>query len=221
MEFRDDIAILNIYPNLRAEIVYDLEPRKIVESSRDPPQYMASLFLHEPISIATLSSILRYPLEWQSSGKYGSRSCIRGIDDVMFGSNACLIRGHCHDDDIFQPTEGTLSTATVGFRNHGKAITPRDSIRRLSHFVLPCRGPASGLDRLLIHIDKLATLDHWIEHVSDLQSRPTRKLTLLGHEASSIPQTQTRCLSIFSYRHWPRHVRAGVHGYRYTVLASL
>jgi hypothetical protein len=156
-----------------------------------PPRYVAEIFYQKPSTLATLSSILKYPLIWKLQGEAPSHSPVLAIDRAMVGSGGSVTRGACAEEDMFRPTLGGIHWVSVSCWEYmeDRQGEQEVSIRELAQLVLSAKQTSHvpARHQLDVQVDQAADMDAWLHEVRS-RLQPWRRPAL------------TRCLR--QWHHW-------------------
>lgn len=77
----------------------------------------------------TISSILKYPLDWTSVDGQSSRSRVLGIDSVSFERRATATHGKCDLNDLFKPEMAQIQSLYFRSSTSEYSVTDRTKLQ--------------------------------------------------------------------------------------------
>jgi hypothetical protein len=96
------------FPNMHATIRQDLDPKMAYPNHVFPPRHTAELQIWRNISLATLSSLLRFPLDWEFVDGQTTRSPVLGVSSAYVTSSATFTPGQPDQEGFFTPVSGNI-----------------------------------------------------------------------------------------------------------------
>jgi hypothetical protein len=157
-------------PTLHALMIQQLSNK--FANEEEVPRHTIALQIFQDTSLATLTSILNYEVDWAFEDGEISRSRVLGITDATVWTSATFTLGNLDSDGPFALTSPGLQSAFVSsYTEHG----PKDSesfetsIRTLLHLSprgVPTDNIIPGKLRLDIQCDYHEDLRLWLQEVS-------------------------------------------------------
>jgi hypothetical protein len=162
------------FPNLRAAITQELNPSMTFTSYEICPLYTVELHIIGNTALATIWSLLRYPLDWVFVDREPSRSRVLEITAVCLSKQATLTVGepNCSGCIASVPSGIRLIRArrTCGEHDAQEFRRLKISIRTLSQFLPRACSPENMADtRQVINIQGIESpedLEIWRQEVS-------------------------------------------------------
>jgi hypothetical protein len=161
------------FPNMHATLKQELDPVKAYPNHTVPPRYTAVLQIWRNTSLATLSSLLRYPLEWEFIDGQTTRSAVLGITSAYVSSPAAFTLGQPDNRGFFTPFSAGIRQISFwkGEEDEGEQRQQKrreTSIRTLSQLSssdVPLEDKIPGRNQLDVQCDEPADAKAWLREV--------------------------------------------------------
>jgi hypothetical protein len=183
------------FPNIHAAIRQDLDPKMAYPNHVVPPRYTAVLQIRRNTSLATLSSLLRFPFDWEFVDGQTTRSPVQGVSSAYVTSPATFTPGQPDHEGFFTPVSGNIRGIWLRKRDEDEWEQERreTSIRTLSQFSLPDvaredEDGTLGRDRLDIQCYEPEDAKAWIREVSPFED--PRVMLIRCYSASLLVPTK-------------------------------
>jgi hypothetical protein len=162
---------------MHATIKPELDPKKAYPPDTEPPRHTAELSIWRTTSLATITSLLSYPLDWAFADGEISRSPVLGIASAFVYDPAIFIVGERPAKGFFEPTSAGLQCVHVskctleGTSDPEQlAISLATSVRTLSQFSSRDISRTPGKSRVDIQCDDLEDAQAWLLGVSQSEA---------------------------------------------------
>jgi hypothetical protein len=138
----------------------------------NPPRYTIVLYIFRSTSLAAISSVLLYPLDWSFADGESSRSRVLGITSAVVWGSATFSIGETDRHGLFTPTSAGIRSAFVSKCTDDAAVEPQRSetaIRTLLQLLAKVDSPEDTFSRsqqIFIQCDHPEDLDVWLREVS-------------------------------------------------------
>lgn len=166
------------FPNLRSKMIQELHPGSEFVDDDVPPLHTISLRINRNTSLATISSIIRYPLDWDFLDRVAGRSRVLGITSVGIFNRAIFTLRNPDSDGMFIPISSGIRSAFVSRCTQHGAMEPQRTetcIRTLLQLLMP----DAALDNVT-----------WMDHQLQIQCNDPEDVRIWLQEVSS-PQDCT------------------------------
>jgi hypothetical protein len=163
------------FPNLHATIQQVVDPKNAYPDHVFRPRQTAVLQIWRNTSLATLSSLLRFPLDWDLVDGQNTRGPVLGVTSAYVTSPATFIPGQPDHKGFFTPVSASIRDIYVWKRDENEWEQERreTSIRTLSQFSSPDIPPEDetpGRNRLDIRCDEPEDAKAWLREVNRFES---------------------------------------------------
>jgi hypothetical protein len=174
--WRERLSLNNIrLPNLRAILIQELDPVNQFLEDVKPPRYTIDLRIQQDTSLATISSILRYPLDWSLADEERTRSRVLGITRVGVSGDAAFVCGNPGHNGLFTPISAGLRGLTLSADPEDALPNPErlETSARTMLQLVPCSniepqnvwGVPYQYPRLQILCDSREVVRFWLREV--------------------------------------------------------
>jgi hypothetical protein len=159
---------------MHATIKQELDPKIVYPNHAAPPRHTSELNIWRNTSLATISSLLRYPLIWKFVDGQLSRSPVLGVSSAYVNGPATLTHGQPDRHGFFTPISGNIRRIFVWKLegNEWEQARRESSIGALSRFSSPDVSPENitpDSHRLDIQCDEPEDTQAWLREVRWLE----------------------------------------------------
>lgn len=186
--FREQQRKALFFPNLHASITAELDLEIAYPGHGVLSPYEAEVQIRRDTSLSTISSLVRYPLDWTFSTGQSTRRCVSRITHILVQDRATLTLGQVGRDGLSVPTsaEALYARVSSGIEYGATEIGRlRTSIRAISHLWLKTISPPGRQPRtneLRIDCESPEIAEIWRQEVSC----PNNSRMMLKHKIASL-----------------------------------
>jgi hypothetical protein len=155
------------FPNMHVTIRQELNPQKAYPEETIPPRHTAELMILRTTSLAIVTSLLSYPLDWAFADGQTIRSPVLGVATAYVHEPAIFIVGEVPANGLFTPTSAGLQCTHVAkCTPNGTSEQLAISVRTLAQFSSRDTTRAPGRNRVDIQCDVPEDVEAWLIAVS-------------------------------------------------------